>query len=194
MIPATYADILRPAVRYRAWLYDLILVAGGSLAVAASAQIAFRLPFSPVPVTAQTLAVLLVGALLGSWRGGISLLLYLAEGAAGLPVFAGGAAGTSHLLGPTGGYLFGFVAGAVLTGYLAERGWDRRVSTTLAAMFLGTAAIYAPGLSWLAVVTGGESVLALGLYPFIPGAIVKILAAALLLPAGWKWLGPKGVR
>ena len=192
MVCATYADILRPQARRLAWLYDLVLVLGGSLLVALSAQVAFPLPFSPVPVTAQTLAVLLVGALLGSVRGGVSLLLYLAQGVAGLPVFAAGGAGVAYFLGPTGGYLLGFVAGATLTGLLAERGWDRRIGTTLAAMLLGTVAIYAAGLTWLAVFAGAENVLAAGLYPFLPGAAVKIVAAALLLPQGWKLMGRRG--
>ncbi len=196
MTCATYTDILRPRARRLAWLYDLTVVMGGSLLVALSAQVAFPLPFSPVPVTAQTLAVLLVGALLGGVRGGVSLLLYLAQGVAGLPVFAAGGAGAAYFLGPTGGYLLGFVAGATLTGLLAERGWDRRIGTTLMAMLLGTAVIYATGLAWLAVFvrmdpfgTGVENVLAVGLYPFLPGAAIKIVAAALLLPTGWKLLG-----
>ncbi len=189
MVCATYADILRPRARRQAWLYDLTLVLGGSLLVALSAQAAFPLPFSPIPVTAQTLAVLLVGALLGSVRGGVSLLLYLAQGVAGLPVFAAGGAGVAYFLGPTGGYLLGFVAGATLTGLLAERGWDRRIGTTLMAMLLGTAVIYATGLVWLAVFAGAENVLAAGLYPFLPGAVVKIVVAALLLPTGWRLLG-----
>ncbi|UCH61701.1 MAG: biotin transporter BioY [Fidelibacterota bacterium] len=189
MVCATYADILRPQARRLAWLYDLALVLGGSLLVALSARVVFPLPFSPVPVTAQTLAVLLVGALLGGVRGGMSLLLYLAQGVAGLPVFAAGAAGVAYFLGPTGGYLLGFVAGATLTGLLAERGWDRRIWNTLLAMLLGTAVIYAIGLAWLALLTGVDDVLAIGLYPFIPGAIVKIVVAAVLLPQGWKLLG-----
>jgi len=170
MVCATYADILRPRARRLAWLYDLTLVLGGSLLVALSAQVAFPLPFSPVPVTAQTLAVLLVGALLGGVRGGVSLLLYLGQGVAGLPVFAAGGAGVAYFLGPTGGYLLGFVAGATLTGLLAERGWDRRIATTLMAMLLGIAAIYATGLAWLALFAVTDNVLAAGLYPFMPGA------------------------
>ncbi|MBA7597781.1 MAG: biotin transporter BioY [Calditrichaeota bacterium] len=189
MVCATYADILRPRARRLAWLYDLTLVLGGSLLVALSAQVAFPLPFSPVPVTAQTLAVLLVGALLGGVRGGVSLLLYLGQGVAGLPVFAAGGAGVAYFLGPTGGYLLGFVAGATLTGLLAERGWDRRIATTLMAMLLGIAAIYATGLAWLALFAVTDNVLAAGLYPFMPGAVIKIVAAALLLPQGWKLLG-----
>ncbi|MCH7520417.1 MAG: biotin transporter BioY, partial [Candidatus Marinimicrobia bacterium] len=138
--------------------------------------------------TGQTLAVLLVGALMGRVRGGVVMLLYLAEGVAGLPVFAGGGAGAAHLLGPTGGYLVGFVVAATVTGYLAERGWDRRFGTTLAAMLLGTVAIFVVGLAWLGLFTGTENLLAMGLYPFVPGAIAKIIVAAALVPQGWKLL------
>ena len=188
MTHATYADILRPDTRRNARLYDVSLIVGGSLAVGLSAQVALPLAFSPVPITGQTLAVLLVGALMGRVRGGVVMLLYLAEGVAGLPVFAGGGAGAAHLLGPTGGYLVGFVVAATVTGYLAERGWDRRFGTTLAAMLLGTVAIFVIGLAWLGLFTGTESLLAMGLYPFVPGAIAKIIVAAALVPQGWKLL------
>ena len=188
MTHATYADILRPDTRRNARLYDVSLIVGGSLAVGLSAQVALPLAFSPVPITGQTLAVLLVGALMGRVRGGVVMLLYLAEGVAGLPVFAGGGAGAAHLLGPTGGYLVGFVVAATVTGYLAERGWDRRFGTTLAAMLLGTVAIFVVGLAWLGLFTGTENLLAMGLYPFVPGAIAKIIVAAALVPQGWKLL------
>jgi len=190
-----YADILRPTVRRSAWLYDAALVLAGSLLIALSAQVAILLPFSPVPVTGQTLAVLLVGALLGSRRGSLAVLTYVLQGLAGLPVFAGGAFGLARLLGPTGGYLVGFVAAAFLVGLLAERGWDRRVSTTAAAMTLGNLVIYATGALWLAAFVGGlDQALAMGVAPFIPGDLLKIGAAALLLPAGWKLLGRSGHR
>ena len=167
-----------------------VLILCGSLLIALSAHVAIPLPFSPVPITGQTLAVLLVGALLGSRRGALCLLAYLAEGLAGLPVFApGGAPGLARLLGPTGGYLVGFVAAAYVTGRLAEEGWDRRVLSTIAAMLLGSAVIYTCGVSWLAVPLGLEKALVAGLYPFIPGDLVKVVLAALLLPAGWALLG-----
>lgn len=188
----TYADILHPSVRRYAWLYDIAWIAGGTLLIALSAQVAIPLLFSPVPITGQTLAVLLTGALLGSRRGSLCLLLYLAEGAFGLPVFAGGMAGPARLLGPTGGYLVGFIPAAFLTGLLAERGWDRRVRTTLLVMLLGNAAIYAFGLPWLARFVGGERVLTSGLLPFIPGDLLKSILATTLLPSGWKLLGRKG--
>lgn len=185
---ATYADILRPSTRQKALFYDIALVVGGSLFIALCARLRIPLPFSPVPITGQTLAVLLVGALLGSRRGGLSLLTYLVEGACGLPVFQGGNAGLAYLAGPTGGYLVGFVAAAYVTGLLAERGWDRRTGTTILAMLLGNATLYAFGLPWLAVFVGSNA-LSLGFYPFIAGDLLKVALAATLLPSGWKLLG-----
>ncbi|MBI4758069.1 MAG: biotin transporter BioY [Chloroflexi bacterium] len=164
---------------------DFMLILVGSLVVALSARISVPLPFSPVPVTGQTFGVLLVGALLGSRRGALSLLAYLGEGALGLPVFAGGTGGLVRLAGPTGGYLVGFVAAAFLVGRLCERGWDQRLPTAGAAMLLGNAVIYLLGLPWLARFVGPDKVLALGLLPFIPGDLLKITLAALALPGGW---------
>ena len=188
-----YADLLRPTMRRSALLYDAALVLGASLVIALSAQVAIQLPFSPVPITGQTMAVLLVGALLGSRRGALAVLAYIAEGLAGLPVFAGGAAGLARLFGPTGGYLVGFVAAAFLVGWLAERGWDRRFGTTLAAMTLGNLVIYGVGAVWLAVFVGGVSrAWSLGVVPFLPGDAIKIVLAAVLLPGGWKLLGMRG--
>ncbi len=188
-----YADLLRPTMRRSALLYDAALVLGASLVIALSAQVAIQLPFSPVPITGQTMAVLLVGALLGSRRGALAVLAYIAEGLAGLPVFAGGAAGLARLFGPTGGYLVGFVAAAFLVGWLAERGWDRRFGTTLAAMTLGNLVIYGVGAVWLAVFVGGLSrAWSLGVLPFLPGDAIKIILAAVLLPGGWKLLGMRG--
>lgn len=166
--------------------HEAILVLAGSALIAASAWIAVPLPFSPVPVTAQTFAVLLVGSVLGARRGTAAAIAYLGEGSLGLPVFAGGSGGAHVLAGPTGGYLAGFVAGAWLCGYLAERGWDRRVFTTVVSMVLGNAAILAPGLLWLSRFVGTERVLALGLVPFLPGDVVKIASAAVILPLGWR--------
>jgi biotin transport system substrate-specific component len=183
----TYADVLRPTVRWPALAYDAALVLGGSLFVALAAQVAIRLPFSPVPVTAQTLAVLLVGALLGSRRGALSMLAYLGQGLIGLPVFAAGAAGPVYALGPTGGYLAGFVAAAYLTGWLAEHGWDRGIGTALLAMLAGNVAIYALGLPWLSHYAGAQA-LALGLLPYLAGDALKLALAAAALPAGRRLL------
>jgi biotin transport system substrate-specific component len=133
------AIAVRTSERTQSRLHTLLLVVGGSLVVALSAQLVVRLPFTPVPITGQTLGVLLVGAALGARRGAAALALYLMEGAAGLPFFAGGMAGAAYLLGPTGGYLLAFPLAAFITGWAAERGWDRNGLTTAAAMTLGVA-------------------------------------------------------
>ena len=182
----TAINIFRPAEARHAWLYDAACIMAGSVFVALSAQVALRLPFSPVPVTGQTLAALLVGAVLGSRRGSLALLAYLAEGLAGIPVFAGGAVGFARLLGPTGGYLVGLIGAAYVTGLLAERGWDRRPRTTALAMLAGNAVVYAFGLAWLARFVGSDHVLAAGLLPFVPGDLFKVALAAGMLPLGWK--------
>jgi biotin transport system substrate-specific component len=181
----TLTDALLPK---RSLGRDLMLVLAGSALVALGARLSIHLPFSPVPVTGQTFGVLLVGALLGSRRGALSLLAYLGEGLAGLPVFAGGTAGMAALVGPSGGYLVGFVFAAFVTGWLAEHGWDRRFSTAAAAMLAGSIALYTPGLIGLAKFVGASEVLSAGLLPFIPGDLVKIGLAALALPFGWKLL------
>ncbi len=164
---------------------EVLLILSGSLLVGLMAQIAISLPFTPVPITGQTFGVLLVGALLGSRRGALALGLYLLEGIAGLPVFAGGTGGPARLLGPTGGYLLGFVAAAGVTGWLCERGWDRRVFTAALAMLVGNIVIYLFGLPWLALFVGPEKALMMGLWPFIPGDALKLTLAALALPSAW---------
>jgi len=164
---------------------DLGLVLSGSLLVAGLAQIRIPLPFTPVPITGQTFAVLLVGAALGARLGAFSLGLYLVEGLVGLPVFAGGAGGVAALLGPTGGYLAGFLAAAYVVGLLAERGGDRRFRTALPIFLAGEAIIYLFGVPWLGLYIGFQKALAAGLYPFLIGDAVKLVAAALALPAAW---------
>lgn len=188
----TVADVFRPNERTLALVYDAIVIIGGSLLVGLSAQIRFYLPFSPVPITGQTFAVLMLGALLGSRRGGLAMLAYLVEGALGLPVFVGGV-GPATLIGPTAGYLVGFVAAAYLVGKLAEKGWDRRVATTVAAMIAGDAVLLTSGFVWLAILTNIKTALIAGLIPFVPGDILKVALAAAVLPMGWKmldWLKP----
>lgn len=190
----TVADLLRPGDRRYGQLYDATLIVSSSLLIGLCAQIAIWLPFSPVPVTGQTFAVLMLGALLGARRGSLAVAAYIIEGCAGLPVFASARAGLSILLGPTGGYLVGFIAAAYITGSLAERGWDRRAASTILAMVLGNVAIYACGLIWLSCLTGlSKTVLVGGLYPFIPGDLLKIALAAVLLPSGWRLLGLTGL-
>lgn len=182
-------DVVRPLSLHLTWAYDLSCMLAGSLFVALCAQVAVPLPFSPVPLTGQTLAALLVGALLGSRRGTLSVLLYISEGLLGIPVFAGGALGLARLIGPTGGYLAGMVAGAFVVGLLAERGWDRKPVTMALAMVIGNAAIYLFGLAWLAHFVGSGQVLAAGLLPFVPGDLLKVALATGLLPAGWALFG-----
>lgn len=182
---------------------DLGLIVLGSLVVAGLAQVSVRLPFTPVPVTGQTLAVLLVGASLGSIRGAASLLLYLGEGAVGLPVFAEGKAGVGFLatadpLHTTGGYLWGFVLAAFVVGLLADRNWDKRMGSAIGAMLVGEVIIFALGLAWLTAALGvplqapGKTfndALEFGLYPFVVAEIAKLLIAAGLLPASWRLFG-----
>ena len=168
-------------------VYDAALIVGGSLLVALAAQVSIRLPFSPIPITGQTLAILFVGALLGSRRGTLSLIVYLLQGLFGLPVFASGASGLAYVMGPTGGYLVGFIAAAYMIGLLAERGWDRHVMSTSLAMLIGNAVIYSFGLPWLSVYVGKQAV-ALGLIPFVLGDVIKLALAAVALPFGWKLL------
>ena len=182
----TFADLARPADARSALLYDGALILAGSALVAVAATLSVRLPFTPVPWTLQPFAVLLVGALLGSKRGAAAMIAYLAEGLSGLPVFAGGSFGPAPLLGPTGGYLVGFVAAAWVVGALAERGWDRRFFSTWAAMALGSLTLFAFGVPWLARFTGWPGALAAGFWPFVPGDVLKQVLAALLLPGAWR--------
>ena len=169
------------------WLRDILLITVGSLFVAVLAQVVIPLPFTPVPITGQTFGVLLVGAALGSNRGAISLALYLAMGAFGLPFFAGGAHGPDIIIGATGGYLIGFVIAAYVIGLLAERGLERSVRTSFIPFLVGTVIIYACGVTWLAILLGSLSKsLAAGLLPFLIGDAIKLIAASVALPAAWK--------
>lgn len=166
---------------------DVFLIVLGSLLIAALAQIEIPLPFTPVPITGQTFGVLLIGAALGSKRGVAALLLYLAEGAFGLPFFAGGASGLGILTGATAGYLAGFVVAAYVVGLLAERGLERSVSTSVIPFLVGTIIIYVCGVSWLAIVLGGlAKAIVAGVLPFLIGDTIKLIAASLVLPAAWK--------
>ena len=164
------------------------LVLLGSLVIAAAAQV--NVPMQPVPMTLQTLAVLSVGAALGARLGVAALVLYVLEAAVGLPVLAEMKSGLPTLLGPTGGYVLGFVLAAGLVGYLAERGFDRSMPRMMLAMLLGAALIYVPGLLWLSGFVGGfGQAITFGLTPFVLGDIVKAVIAAIAFPAVWKWIG-----
>ncbi len=162
-----------------------LLALVGSLLVAVSAQI--QVPMYPVPMTMQPFAVVVIGAAFGARLGAATLLIYMAEGALGLPVFAGMKGGALVLAGPTAGYIAGFVLAAGAVGWLAERGWDRNVVTTVAAMTIGMALIYIPGVAWLSTLIGAEKAIAAGMLPFLVGDAVKIALGALVLPGAW-WL------
>jgi biotin transport system substrate-specific component len=173
--------------RAAGWLRDVILVVLGALFVAALAQVKIPLPFTPVPLTGQTFAVLLIGATLGSKRGATSMALYVALGALGLPVFAGGASGMAYLSGATLGYLIGFLIAAYVIGLLAEHGLERNVRTSLIPFLVGTLVIYVCGVSWLTIILGSLSkAITAGLLPFLAGDVIKLVAASLALPTAWK--------
>lgn len=194
----------RRDTRVAALTTDALLVLTGSLFVAGMAQLYLKLPFTPVPITGQTLAVLLVGGAFGALRGGASLLLYLGWGAAGLPFFAEGKSGVEYLTTtfPTGGYLWGFVIAAVVVGWLTERGWGHDVGRALGAMLIASIVIYLAGVPWLtaalhapvvnhsdelAQAIGCGSGLECGLYPFVVGDVLKLLLASLLLPVATRF-------
>ena len=151
------------------------------LALAAKAQV----PFWPVPMTMQSLVIMMLGMAYGSRLAMATVLLYLAEGLAGLPVFAGAGAGFAYMTGPTAGYLVGFVAAAGLIGWLAERGWDRSPVKALAAMSVGHVLLFVPGVAWLAVLFGAEKAIAVGLTPFIAATLLKTALGAALMQASW---------
>lgn len=178
----TLADVAMPRA---GWIVNTLLVVAASLVTAAAAQVEIRLPWTPVPVTGQTFAVLLCGAVLGARRAFLAQMLYLAEGGMGLPVFSGGAAGFAYMVGPTGGYLMAFPFAAAVTGALAERGWDKHFVTMFAAMLLGSAVIFGLGLAQLSRFVPSEQLLNAGLLPFVPGDLVKSSLSALAFPATW---------
>ncbi|MFC1905373.1 biotin transporter BioY [Chloroflexota bacterium] len=181
----TYPTLIDATFSKRTLLLDVVLVLGFSCLTALCAQITFWIGL--VPVTCQTFAVLLAGALLGSRRGALSQITYLAIGATGIPYWfaLGGPLGIARLVGPTGGYLFGFIAAAFVVGWLVEKGWDRRVWTAVVAMVAGSVAMYLFGLSWLSLFVQRDALLQTGLYPFIIGDAIKIVSAAIVLPSGW---------
>lgn len=181
---ATAYSLIRPNAR---WM-EIPLLLGFNLLLVASAYISITLPFSPVPITGQTFGVLLIAMALGRVRGTAVVLAYLLEGIAGLPVFAGGTAGPGVLAGPTAGYLLGFLVAAWTVGSLADHGWDKSFWRSVTAMSIGTAIIFACGLAWLTRFVPSEGLLAAGLIPFIPGALLKIALASVILPSIWRFV------
>ena len=153
----------------------------GSLLLALLAHLSIPVPFSPVPITGQTFGILFLGAVLGSRIGTLSVIIYISEGLIGLPVFAGGSMGFLYLLGPTGGYLIGFIPAVYLVGYLSEQGWINSFTSAFLTMTIGTSVIFIFGISWLAVTAGLGTALSIGLYQYIPGAIIKIVLATVTI-------------
>jgi biotin transport system substrate-specific component len=187
----TLASVVWSSERASGMVRNVILAIGGTALLTIAAKI--QVPFYPVPMTMQTFVVLALAMAYG-WRlGGATLLLYMAEGAVGLPVFAGTpekGIGLAYMLGGTGGYLIGFVLAAAVCGWLAERGWDRNVAKTALAMLAGNAIIYLPGLLWLGGLYGWDKpILEWGLTPFLLGDLTKLALAAAVLPLAWRWLG-----
>jgi biotin transport system substrate-specific component len=177
--------VLADRVLPRSLAVDAGLVVAGAALTAGLAQVA--IPLWPVPITGQTLAVLLVGASLGATRGAISMVVYALAGLVGLPVYSDHTAGAAVLLGPTGGYIVGFVLAAAFTGWLAERRWERRFLAGMVAFVAGSVVVFLVGLPWLQVSLGltWPETLAGGLYPFIIGGIIKAVIAALALRGAW---------
>ena len=180
---ATLAEVLWSPAAGSSAVRAIVLAVIGSLLLTISAKI--QVPFWPVPMTMQTFVVLVLGVAYG-WRlAGATVLLYLAQGALGLPVFAGGG-GLAYMAGPTGGYLAGFLLAAVPVGSLAERGWARSAPSTLAAMLIGTAIIFGCGIAWLATLIGLPQAISAGLVPFLLSEAVKIALATALVPSAWR--------
>lgn len=196
----TIADRIVPRSESRAatLTWDLVLVLAGTALVSLLAQVS--IPWYPVPFTGQTLAVLLVGGMLGAWRGALSLALYFAIGALGAPIFSDQSGGWDIITGATGGYIIGFILAAAVVGWLAERGADRRVVPMIGVLLLGSVLIYAIGVPWLAnwapagdgVKFGWSQAYEFGVQPFILGDLIKLAVAAALLPAGWALLQRTG--
>jgi len=164
----------------RSITYELSILFSAVLMMAALSRIS--IPLQPVPITGQTLGVLLTGIMLGRKRALAAMLTYLAMGIIGFPVFTNGGFGLVHLTGPTGGYLLGFIPAAFMMGYLGDKGWYKRAVTAISAILIGHAVIFACGLLWLSILMKGVNVLAIGFLPFIPGALVKTLVAFALIP------------
>ena len=191
--PAVLSTRILPRSRTSRQTAAIALIMGFALLTALCAQIRIPLGFTPVPITGQTFAVLLSGAVLGSRMGAASQLLYVLMGAAGAPFYAGGTGGWEYATGATMGYLLGFVAAAYAVGYLAEHRQDRRFATSIGAFLTGNLVIYALGVPWLMYSLSWDLVegVAKGLAPFIIGDTIKILLAAGVMPVAWKLAGDR---
>ena len=170
------------------WLKTITLMVVGSVLLALSSKL--QIPMPPVPFTRQSYVVLVLGMAMGARLAGMTVLLYLFEGAMGLPVFSSGG-GLPYFLGPTGGYLIGFLIAATAVGYLADKGMDKNVWRASLAMAVGTALLFIPGVLWLAYLFDWQTALTTGLFPFWFGMIAKLLLGAVTLPLAWQLIGRK---
>jgi biotin transport system substrate-specific component len=182
----SFVDLVRPLNKSLSIGYDLLCIFLGSLFLGIMSQLSVDLWFTPVPMTMQTLAVLLIGALLGSKKGVWAVIAYLGEGAMGMPVFAGGSFGVARFCGPTGGYLFAFILCAWIVGYFFKRGWGQCYKMNFLSLILGTASIYAIGYLWLSCFFGFKNAFFMGVYPFLGGAVIQLTIASILIPSGWR--------
>lgn len=173
--------LTKQLIKLNSFTVNLAIAFSGSLLLALLARLTVPIPFSPVPITGQTFGILFLGGILGSRIGTLSVIMYILEGLIGLPVFAGGTMGFLYLLGPTGGYLIGFVPAVYLVGYLSEKGWTTSFTSAFLTMIIGTFIIFIFGISWLAVTAGFGTAISIGLYPYIPGAIIKIILATITI-------------
>ena len=190
----TYANtdtLIGAALAPLDWTRSFGLVIVFSLFIAACAQ--FAIPIGDVPITGQSFAVLLTGALLGSRLGAAAVIAYLIEGAVGLPFFAAGGSGIARFMGQSGGYLIAFPAAAFVTGAFAENGWDKRYHTAVVAMAIGSLVILMTGWVWYSIITNTSAALSfkLAVLRFLPGDVIKIALAAAVLPTGWALLKRK---
>ncbi len=168
-------------VEQHSWLKEIFTVLGASIIISLSGPVAIPLPFTPVPIVTQCHVILLLSVLLGSKRAALAVVAYLAQGAIGLPVFAGGKCGIMHLFGPTGGYLFSYIAAAFATGYLMERVFKRNATHAFYAMGIGNLIIYVIGVPWLAIYCGWQKAFQLGMLPFLVTDFLKLVVAGKVL-------------
>lgn len=180
LIDSIFSNIENKILLY---LKDILLIFSFAILTGICAKL--KIEIGPVPITMQTFAVLLSGALLGSVRGALSQLTYLVFGLIGLPWFARGG-GMVYIMSPTFGYILGFVLAAFFIGWLSERNWDKNLKKAISAMLMGNLVLYFPGLLWLVKFVGFKKVLAVGFYPFILGDLLKIFLVGFLLPFFWK--------
>jgi len=190
MVSTTYPTLINLIWRKQNSVFrNFCLIIFGSFAMWASAKI--QIPFYPVPLSMQTFVVLIIGMSMGWKLGSATIIFYLAQGIVGLPVFAGTpekGLGLVYILGPTGGFLIGFVLAVAVVGWLAERGFNRTIPLAASAMIIGNIVIYIPGVLWLGSVIGWDKpVIELGILPFLLGDALKILIATILLPKIWKF-------